>query len=176
MPLGHDRAGHDQDHGKELLRGDRLPDARRVWQCRDWNDRLDRGASNERLVANLTTAFSAVALLLACLGLYGTISYGVTRRVTELGVRMALGAARRDVLLLVIREASVLVLIGALIGIPLAILASRGVKSLLYGVGSSDPMSYLVAAAALIGVSAFAAFLPAHRASRIDPMVALRKD
>jgi predicted permease len=140
------------------------------------NDRLDRGVSNERLVANLTTAFSAVALLLACLGLYGTISYGVTRRVTELGVRMALGAARRDVLLLVIREASVLVLIGALIGIPLAILASRGVESLLYGVGSSDPMSYLVAAAALIAVSAFAAFLPAHRASRIDPMVALRKD
>jgi predicted permease len=140
------------------------------------DDRLDRGASNERLVANLTTAFSAVALLLACLGLYGTISYGVTRRVTELGVRMALGAARRDVLLLVIREAAVLVVIGALIGVPLAILASRGVKSLLYGVGSSDPLSYIVAAGALIAVSAFAAFLPAHRASRIDPMVALRKD
>ena len=140
------------------------------------NDRLDRGASNERLVATLTTTFSGMALLLACLGLYGTISYGVTRRVTELGVRMALGAARRDVLLLVIREAAVLVVIGALIGIPLAMLASRGVESLLYGVGSSDPLSYLVAAVALVGVSALAAFLPAHRASRIDPMVALRKD
>jgi ABC-type antimicrobial peptide transport system permease subunit len=140
------------------------------------DDRLGRGASNERLIAKLTTAFSAVALLLACLGLYGTISYGVTRRVTELGVRMALGAGRRDVLVLVIREAAVLVVIGALIGVPLAILASRGVKSLLYGVGSSDPLSYIVAAGALIAVSAFAAFLPAHRASRIDPMVALRKD
>jgi putative ABC transport system permease protein len=140
------------------------------------DDRLDRGAANERLVANLTTAFSAMALLLACLGLYGTISYGVTRRVTELGVRMALGAARRDVLLLVIREATILVAIGALIGIPLAIVASRGVESLLYGVGASDPLSYLVAAGALIAVSALAAFLPAHRASRIDPMVALRKD
>jgi predicted permease len=140
------------------------------------DDRLDRGAANERLVANLTTAFSAMALMLACLGLYGTISYGVTRRVTELGVRMALGAARRDVLLLVIREASILDAVGALIGIPLAILASRGVESLLYGVGASDPLSYLVAAAALIAVSAFAAFIPAHRASRIDPMVALRKD
>ena len=140
------------------------------------DDRLNRGISNERLVANLTTAFSAVALLLACLGLYGTISYGVTRRVTELGVRMALGAARRDVLLLVVREAAVLVVIGAVIGVPLAILASRGVESLLYGVGASDPLSYVVAAGALIAVSALAAFLPAHRASRIDPMVALRKD
>lgn len=140
------------------------------------DDRLNRGAANERLVANLTTTFSTTALLLACLGLYGTLSYGVTRRVTELGVRMALGAARRHVLLLVIREAAVLVLIGAIVGIPLALLASRGLDSLLYGVGASDPLSYGIAVAALIAVSGFAAFLPAHRASRIDPMVALRKE
>ena len=139
------------------------------------DERLNRGLSTDRLVANLTVAFGAIALLLACLGLYGTISYGVTRRVTELGVRMALGAARTNVLWLVIREASVLVLIGAMIGVPLAYAAGRSVASLLYGVRPLDAVAYLTAAALLVAVGSIAAFLPAHRASRIDPMVALRK-
>jgi predicted permease len=138
--------------------------------------RLSRGISNDRLVARLTTVFSVVALLLACLGLYGTISYGVTRRVTELGVRMALGAARADVLWLVLREAAVVVGIGAVIGAALAIPAGRSVASLLHGVGAIDPASYGAAAAALTLVAGLAAFLPAHRASRIDPMAALRKE
>ncbi|HJR58052.1 MAG TPA: ABC transporter permease [Vicinamibacterales bacterium] len=138
--------------------------------------RLNRGISNDRLIARLTTTFSVVALLLACLGLYGTISYGVTQRVTELGVRMALGAARSDVLWLVIREAAILVAAGVLVGIPLAYLAGRSVTSLLYGVRAMDVASYGVAIAALFAVAGFAAFLPAHRASRIDPMVALRKE
>jgi ABC-type antimicrobial peptide transport system permease subunit len=139
-------------------------------------ERLQRGISNDRLIARLTTAFSAVALFLACLGLYGTISYGVTRRVTELGVRMALGAARGDVLWLVVREAAVLVVAGAAVGIPLALVAGRSVGSLLYGVQPVDPVSFATAAFALIAIAGFAAYLPAHRASRIDPMVALRKD
>ena len=138
--------------------------------------RLNRGISNDRLIARLTTAFSVVALLLACLGLYGTISYGVTRRVTELGVRMALGAARSDVLWLVLREAAVVVCIGAVVGALLAIPAGRSVASLLHGVGAIDPASYAVAAVSLMLVAGLAAFVPAHRASRIDPMVALRKD
>lgn len=138
--------------------------------------RLNRGISNDRLVARLTTAFSVVALLLACLGLYGTISYGVTRRVTELGVRMALGAARGDVLWLVLREAAVVVGIGAIVGAVLAVPAGRSVASLLYGVAAIDAASYGIAAASLIAVAGFAAFLPAHRASRIDPMMALRKE
>jgi predicted permease len=138
--------------------------------------RLSRGISNDRLIARLTTAFSVVALLLACLGLYGTISYGVTRRVTELGVRMALGAARGNVLWLVLREAAVVVCIGAVVGAVLAVPAGRSVASLLHGVGAVDPASYGLAALALMLVAGLAAFLPAHRASRIDPMVALRKD
>lgn len=138
--------------------------------------RLARGISNDRLIARLTTAFSVVALLLACLGLYGTISYGVTRRVTELGVRMALGAARGDVLWLVLREAAVVVLLGAIVGAVLAVPAGRSVASLLHGVGAVDPASYGAAALALVLVAGLAAFVPAHRASRIDPMVALRKD
>ncbi len=138
-------------------------------------DRVARGLANDRLVARLTAFFGGVALLLACLGLYGTISYGVTRRVTELGVRMALGAARSDVLWLVMREASLLVLAGAAVGIPLAYLAATGVRTLLYGVQAIDAVAYLAAAGLLILVGGIAAFLPAHRASRIDPMVALRQ-
>jgi ABC-type antimicrobial peptide transport system permease subunit len=137
-------------------------------------ERLERGLANDRMVASLTSAFGGVALLLACLGLYGTISYGVTRRVTELGLRMALGAARRNVLWLVMREASVVVLAGAAIGIPLVYVAGRAVASLLFGVRAVDAAAYLVAAGLLVAVATLAAFLPAHRASRIDPMVALR--
>jgi predicted permease len=139
-------------------------------------ERLNRGITNDRLIARLTTTFAIVALLLACLGLYGTISYNVTRRVTELGVRMALGAARRDVLWLVIREAALLVLVGGVVGIPLAYVAGRSVTSLLYEVQAIDLASYGMAAIALVAVAAIAAFLPAHRASRIDPMVALRNE
>ena len=138
--------------------------------------RLHRGIANDRLISRLTITFSVTALLLACVGLYGTISYGVTRRMTELGVRMALGAGRKDVIWLVIREAAMLVLAGALAGLPLAYAAGRSVGSLLYGVQSLDLLSYAVAAAALTAVAGIAAFLPAHRASRIDPMTALRKD
>jgi predicted permease len=138
------------------------------------DERLDRGLTSDRLVANLTSAFGGIALLLACLGLYGTISYGVARRVRELGVRMALGADRSNVLWLVIREAMVLIGAGAIIGIPLAYLAGRSVDSLLFGVGPLDVVAYATAAGLLMAVGGFAAFLPAHRASRIDPMAALR--
>ena len=137
-------------------------------------ERLNRGLSNDRLVAGLTSAFGSIALVLACLGLYGTISYGVARRVTELGVRMALGADRGSVLWLVIREAMMLVLIGAAIGMPLAFAASRAIGSLLHGVRPLDPVAYGVGASLLMVVAGLAAYIPAHRASRIDPMVALR--
>jgi putative ABC transport system permease protein len=127
-------------------------------------------------VARLTATFGAVALLLACLGLYGTISYGVARRVTELGVRMALGAGRGDVLWLVIREALVLVGIGGAAGVSLSFLAGRSIGSMLYGVRAVDPASYATGLMLLVAVASLAAYVPAHRASRIDPMVALRKD
>lgn len=139
-------------------------------------ERLSRGVANDRLVARLTATFGGIALLLACLGLYGTISYGVARRVTELGVRMALGAGRGNVLWLVIREALVLVSIGGVVGISLSLIASRSIGSMLYGVRAVDPASYATGLALLVAVASLAAYVPAHRASRIDPMVALRKD
>jgi predicted lysophospholipase L1 biosynthesis ABC-type transport system permease subunit len=139
-------------------------------------ERLNRGVANDRLVARLTATFGGIALLLACLGLYGTISYGVARRVTELGVRMALGAGRGDVLWLVIREALVLVGIGGAAGVSLSLLAGRSIGSMLYGVRAVDPASYATGLMLLVAVASLAAYVPAHRASRIDPMVALRKD
>jgi ABC-type antimicrobial peptide transport system permease subunit len=139
-------------------------------------ERLNRGVANDRLVARLTATFGGIALLLACLGLYGTISYGVARRVTELGVRMALGAGRGDVLWLVIREALVLVAIGGAVGVSLSLVAGRSIGSMLYGVRAVDPASYATGLMLLVAVASLAAYVPAHRASRIDPMVALRKD
>jgi predicted permease len=139
-------------------------------------ERMNRGLANDRLVANLTAIFAGIALLLACLGLYGTISYGVARRIRELGVRMALGAARNRVLWLVIREAMILIVAGATLGVPLAFAAGRGVGSLLFGVGPLDVIAYATAAGLLMLVGGVAAFIPAHRASRIDPMAALRAE
>jgi predicted permease len=138
--------------------------------------RLNRGLTNDRLIANLTSTFGIVALMLACLGLYGTISYGVARRTTELGVRIALGADRASVAWLVIREAATLVAIGAALGLPLAFAAGRSIASLLHGVDAVDPASYSLATVLLALVAGVAAYLPARRASRIDPMVALRSE
>jgi predicted permease len=137
------------------------------------SDRLNRGVAEDRMVARLTTMFGALALLLASLGLYGTISYGISRRVAELGLRMALGADRAVVLRMVLREALTLVLLGVAIGLPLAWIAGRSIRTLLYNVGAGDPASFLVGAVVLLGVGMLAAYLPAHRASRIEPMVAL---
>ncbi|HTM24711.1 MAG TPA: ABC transporter permease [Vicinamibacterales bacterium] len=137
------------------------------------SDRVARGTTEDRMVARLTTIFGALALLLASLGLYGTISYGISRRVAELGLRMALGADRRMVLMMILREALTLVVVGAAAGIPLAFLAARSMSALLYGVGPADPSAFVAGCVTLLAVSAVAAYLPAHRASRIEPMVAL---
>ena len=125
------------------------------------------------MVARLTAMFGGLALLLSCLGLYGTVSYGISRRVGELGLRMALGADRGMVLRMVLGEALVLVAVGAAIGLPLAFGAGRSMRSLLFGVGSADPWSFAAGVATLLAVAAVAAYLPAYRASRIEPMVAL---
>lgn len=138
-------------------------------------DRLARGVTQDRMVARLTSMFGALALLLASLGLYGTISYGVSRRVAELGLRMALGADRSIVLRMVLREAMMLVVVGAAIGVPLAFIAARSLGALLFNVGAADPMSFLSGAAMLLAVAAVAAYLPAYRASKIEPMVALNR-
>jgi putative ABC transport system permease protein len=138
-------------------------------------DRLARDVIQDRMVASLTAMFGALALLLASLGLYGTISYGISRRVAELGLRMALGADRGDVLWMVLREALLLVAAGVIAGIPLAVLAGRAISALLVGVAPGDPLAFSTGAVLLLVVAAVAAYLPAYRASRIEPMTALSR-
>jgi predicted permease len=140
------------------------------------DSRVARSIGVERLLAWLTMAFAAAALGLASLGLYGTISYAVKRRTAELGIRLALGADRAAVQWLIVREALLLVLAGGAVGLPLAFLAARAVASLLYATPPSDPIAYATAVVVLGAVSVFAAYLPARRASRLDPMFALRAE
>jgi predicted permease len=131
-------------------------------------------AGNQIALAKLSTFFAGLALLLACVGLYGVMSYTVARRTREIGVRMALGARRVDVLQLVLRESMLLVAIGLATGIPLALASTRILHSFLFGLKSTDPVS-LIAVIVLLGmVAAVAGFIPARRAARINPMVALR--
>ncbi len=130
----------------------------------------------ERLVAGLSTVFGFVAALLACVGLYGVMAYGVARRTREIGVRMALGAFQGDVVWLVLKEVLVLVGIGLALGLPLALGLSHWVRSQLFGVSFADPVTLLLASLCLGVAAALAGYLPARRASRIDPLQALRCD
>ena len=128
----------------------------------------------ERLLATLSSGFGLLALLLSCLGLYGILSYAVARRTNEIGIRMALGADRRDVIWLVLRDAMRLVLLGVAMGVPAAIAASRLVSNQLFGVSAADPVAIGLATLALLVVAAVAGYLPARRATSVDPLVALR--
>jgi predicted permease len=128
----------------------------------------------ERVAAELVSFFGGLALLLACVGLYGVFTQGVLRRTNEIGVRMALGARGRDILWMVLRSTITLLVAGLAIGIPAALSAMHLVKSQLYGVGAADALSFIIAALILVSVAIFAGLLPARRAAAVDPAVALR--
>jgi predicted permease len=138
--------------------------------------RLDRELFLERILAKLTGFFALLALLLACVGIYGVMSYNVERRTHEIGIRMALGAQRRDVVVLILRETLMLVLIGVTIGLGAALGATRLIANLLYDLTPNDPPTIALAAFLLLAVAALAGYLPARRAARVDPMVALRHE
>ena len=121
----------------------------------------------------LSAFFSGLAVLLASIGLYGVMAYSVARRTHDIGIRMALGAQRQDVLWMVLRQALLLVVAGIVIGVPLTFALTRVVSSLLYGLSSSDPLTLSAAVLILFAVAALASYLPARRASRLDPMTAL---
>jgi ABC-type antimicrobial peptide transport system permease subunit len=132
--------------------------------------------NQERLIARLTELFGALALILACLGLYGLTAYSVARRTNEIGIRMALGADRGNVLGMVLRSAMFQVGLGLAIGIPAALGGGYLLASQLYRVKSYDPFILGVAAVILAGSAILAASIPARRASRVDPIIALRHE
>jgi putative ABC transport system permease protein len=134
----------------------------------------DQALVLQRMIALLASGFSVLALLLAGVGLYGVMSYAVTRRTAEIGVRMALGAMRGDVLRMILGEVLLLVAIGIAVAIPVALACRKLISGMLFGVGVADPATVVVSLSILIAIAAVAAFLPAHRAARIDPMIALR--
>jgi len=138
------------------------------------DENLSRNLTQERLIAQLSAFFGLLALLLAAVGLYGVLSYAIARRTNEIGIRMALGASRAQVAGMILRETLTLVVIGTVIGVPVAIGASRLVTSRLYGLKGADPVTLIIAVLMLAIVAAAAAYLPARRASKVDPLVALR--
>jgi predicted permease len=141
---------------------------------------MDAALVRERLIATLSSFFGVLALLLAGVGLYGLLAFGVVQRTGEMGVRMALGAQRWDVLWMVLREALSLVLIGVGLGLPATLAAARvaenQISGLLFGLTTGDPVTIAAATGLLAAVAGVAAYLPARRASRVDPMVALRNE
>jgi predicted permease len=138
------------------------------------SEQLELNFNQETLIVWLTELFGLLALVLACVGLYGVTSYSVARRTSEIGLRMALGANRGNVLRLVLRGAMLQLVIGLAVGIPLALAGGRLVSSMLYGVKSYDPWILLLAAFVLAACAFIAAYFPARRATKVDPMVALR--
>jgi predicted permease len=145
-----------------------------IFRARTLVAQTEQSLLRERLLATLSSFFGALALVLACLGLFGLMAYAVTRRTAEIGIRMALGARRGQILWLMLRGTLGLVLAGLALGIPLALWTARYAKSLLFGVGTADPLTVTITIVALIGVAALAAWIPARRATRVDPMAALR--
>jgi len=137
---------------------------------------IDRTINQEIVFAELCTGFAMLALVIACVGLYGTVSYNVAGRTSEIGIRMALGAQRGNVVGMILSQVIVMAAVGLAIGMPVALGASRLVESFLFGIKPNDPLALGVAVAILFSAAVLAGYAPARRASRIDPMVALRHE
>jgi ABC-type antimicrobial peptide transport system permease subunit len=135
---------------------------------------IDRQLSDDRMVAELSSFFGVLALLLACMGLYGLLSYTVTRRTREIGIRMAIGAQAINVIRLVLGEAVLLAALGAVVGTGIPLGATRLLVTFLYGVKPGDPFTLLSVIVLLAVVALVACLIPARRATRVDPLVALR--
>ena len=128
----------------------------------------------DRVVAVLLSVFGVSALLLATIGIYGVVAFAVAQRTHEIGIRIALGADRRDILKLIVGQGMVLIVIGAGIGLALALTATQLLKSLLFGVSATDPLTFASVVFGLVGTALLACYVPARRAMKVDPLVALR--
>jgi putative ABC transport system permease protein len=145
-----------------------------VFNARSMDQLLDNAIARQRLTMVLLTGFAVVALLLAAVGVYGVVSYSVSLRTHEIGIRMALGAQAGDVLKLIAGQGMMLALIGVVIGLGASLALTRLMESLLFGVSATDPATFVVIVLLLAGVALLACYIPARRAAKVDPMVALR--
>jgi ABC-type antimicrobial peptide transport system permease subunit len=135
---------------------------------------VEESVATDRVIAQLSGFFGLLAMALGCMGIYGVTSYSVARRTSEIGIRMALGAQRRHVLRMVLRESALLVLGGIAIGVPLALLGGRWVSAMLFGLKPSDPLTLAAAIGIMLAVALVASYLPARRAAAVEPISALR--
>jgi predicted permease len=145
-----------------------------LWDLRTMEQQVNESLFAERLIAMMCAAFGVLATVLAAVGLYGVTAFSVARRTREIGIRMALGAGRGDVLGMVLKEVAWMCLAGVVLGVPLAVGLSRYIASQLYGVAPTDSLTLIFAALVMMGVSLAAGFLPARRAATVDPTIALR--
>jgi predicted permease len=137
-------------------------------------DQVSTLMSRDELISSLTAIFSLLALVLACIGLYGVMTYNVVRRTNEIGIRIALGAQSNGVLWMILKESLLLLAIGVALGIPAALLATRTIKSQLFGLSPTDPLTFVAAVCTIAIVTLIAAWFPAYRATKVDPVIALR--
>jgi predicted permease len=147
-----------------------------LFDVRTQSEQIDQLLVNERLIARLSSLFGLLALGLSCIGLYGLLSYEVAGRTQEIGIRIALGARRENLLRLVVSRGMLLVGVGIAMGTAAAIGLTRYLESLLYGVAPTDPATFLGVAFLLVVLAFLACYVPARRATRVDPMIALRQE
>jgi len=138
------------------------------------NQLVDESLTRDRMLMKLSGFFRALAVLLACIGIYGIMSYAVAGRTNEIGIRMALGAQRGKVLWLVLRESMLVVLVGVAFGLPAVMGAAKWITSLLFGLTPADPLAVSLVTLLMFAVAAAAGWIPARRATHVDPMIALR--
>ena len=165
------------DLGKAAVQAIRELDPNQpVTQVRMLDDLMGESVFRERLTAVVSSGFALTALLLAGLGVYGLLAYSVTERIKEIGIRIALGAKPGTVLQMVMTRGFRLIAAGLLLGLAGAAAVLRLIESLLFGVSTHDPLTFFVVPALLLAVGGISAFIPAHRATRVDPMIALRQE
>jgi len=143
---------------------------------RTLEEQIDRTLTEERMFTGLLGVFGGLALVLACVGLYGMMAYAVAGRTGEIGIRMALGAMRSDVVSMILRETFLLAAVGVALGIPAALATTHLLRSLLFGLTPTDPATIGAMALLMLGVAALAGFVPARRAAGVDPIEALRHE
>src|ERR1039458_966267 len=147
-----------------------------IGDIRTLRQQVDESIFEQRMLAALGAFFGTLALVLAAVGLYGVVAYGTARRTGEIGLRIALGAPRAQVVWMILRDSLLLVALGLVIGLPAALAGARAVESVLFGIQPADPFTFAATAALLAAIGAAAAFLPARRASRLDPSQVLRNE